>query len=171
VLEKVFGPLLRTLKTRQIQYQGFLYAGLMLTDKGPYVLEFNVRLGDPETQAILMAMKGSLADILDATIAGALSSCEPLESECACVVVLASEGYPDAPVKGAVIEGLSQVHEAKIFHAGTRLEMGQFVVSGGRVLGVTASGQTPEEARQKAYNASEQIRFEGMQRRNDIGVF
>ncbi len=122
-------------------------------------------------QAILMAMKGSLGNILDATMEGSLSSCESPESECGCVVVLAAEGYPDAPKKGAVIEGLDHVTEATIFHSGTRLEMGQFVVSGGRVLGVTASGTTLEEARLKAYEAAEKITFAGLQRRQDIGIF
>jgi phosphoribosylamine--glycine ligase len=154
-------------------YEGVLYAGLMIGEAGPRVLEFNCRFGDPEAQPLVMRMKSDLVPVLAAVADGNLESAEidwdPRPTLC---VVLASEGYPSSPVKGRVIEGLeaaAKMPDTVVFHAGTKREGDRVVTSGGRVLGVTAIGETIVEAQQKAYAAVEQIHFEGMQFRTDIG--
>jgi len=169
ILEDVFKPVLATLKKRGIPYLGFLYAGLMLTKNGVYVLEFNVRLGDPETQAILFGMKSGLLELLDAALDRRLGEVEAPVSSPACVVVLAAEGYPESPKKGARIDGLRSAENAKVFHAGTRKEGEHFYVTGGRVLGVTGRGKSAPEARTAAYALAKEIRWEGVQMRDDIG--
>ncbi|MEM1346977.1 MAG: phosphoribosylamine--glycine ligase [Myxococcota bacterium] len=173
-LEQVVRPTLAELRARGIEYAGFLYAGLMLTDEGPKVLEFNVRLGDPETQALMAATHADLADILLRASTGDLHASEDLaEGAHACCVVLASRGYPGERDTGFPIEGLdaaaSHAH-VKVFHAGTKaMADGRLVNSGGRVLGVTATGADQAEARARAYAAVAEIRWEGMTFRGDIG--
>jgi phosphoribosylamine---glycine ligase len=153
VMARVIRPTLAALAARGIAYRGFLYAGLMLCADGVRVLEFNVRLGDPETQALMVALEG-----------------ERLATErAAACVVLAARGYPEAPVKGARIAGLERVEGAQVFHAGTRLGAAGFEVAGGRVLGVTAAGADVASAVEAAYAGAALIGFEGMQRRADIG--
>jgi phosphoribosylamine--glycine ligase len=154
-------------------FVGVLYCGLMMTAKGPMVLEFNARFGDPETQAILPRMETDLVEALEACVEGKLSSTEfrwkPGASAC---VVAASQGYPGSYESGKVIAGLEEaarVPGVEIFHAGTRLEDGQYKTSGGRVLGVTATGDSLEEALGSAYEAMGRISFEGMVFRRDIG--
>lgn len=176
LIEEVIRPVLAQLRARGVIYKGFLYAGLMLTEDGPYVLEFNVRLGDPETQALMMAMEADLGEVLLEVAAGAGARADLPETLAsareACCLVLASKGYPAAPAKGAVILGLEDVRGdgVKIFHAGTRRdEDGRFLTHGGRVLGVTATGATLQEARAAAYEAAACIHWEGMQFREDIG--
>ena len=166
-------PTLRGLATDGIRYQGFLYVGLMLTKSGPKVLEFNCRLGDPETQAIAARMDFDLAEAL-ANLAAAELQPEKLKwrpGASACVV-LASGGYPGKFAGGKEIKGLTeaaQVSDVKVLHAGTTRQGDAIVTSGGRVLGVTASGQSLEAALQKAYTAAEKIHFDGMHYRKDIG--
>jgi phosphoribosylamine---glycine ligase len=154
-------------------FVGVLYCGLMMTAKGPMVLEFNARFGDPETQAILPRMETDLVEALEACVEGRLSATEfrwkPGASAC---VVAASQGYPGSYETGKVIAGLEEaarIPGVEIFHAGTRLEDGQYKTSGGRVLGVTATGDSLEEALGSAYEAMGRISFEGMVFRRDIG--
>jgi phosphoribosylamine--glycine ligase len=154
-------------------FVGVLYCGLMMTAKGPMVLEFNARFGDPETQAILPRLESDLVDALEACVEGRLSETEfrwtPGASAC---VVAASAGYPGTYETGKLIAGLEEaarVPGVEVFHAGTMLEGGQFRTNGGRVLGVTAAGDTLEEALGSVYEAMGRISFEGMVYRRDIG--
>jgi len=174
VLDEAVEPLLAALRRRRIDYRGVLYAGLMLTDDGPKVLEYNVRFGDPETQVVLPRLDEDLAGLLAEAAEGRIRT-EPRTRAGACVcVVLASEGYPESPRTGDVIEGLAGAsrHEGvTILHAGTRLDdEGRLVSAGGRVIDVTASGSTIAEARQRAYGAVDEISWPGMQYRGDIAA-
>ncbi|MGM0555367.1 MAG: phosphoribosylamine--glycine ligase [Myxococcota bacterium] len=173
VLDQVIQPTIAELKRRDIDYSGFLYAGLMLTAQGPKVLEFNCRLGDPETQPLLYAMDADLGDVLARAAAGQLGPRDQLETDnAACCIVLASEGYPGPRDTGHVIQGLDRaadVPNTKIFHAGTALEDGEFINAGGRVLGVTARGDDVAAARDLAYQAVSKISWPGMHYRGDIG--
>jgi phosphoribosylamine--glycine ligase len=159
-----------------IRYTGFLYAGVMIDAEGnPKVLEFNCRLGDPETQPIMARLRTDLVDLLEHAVNGTLDLAEAeWDRRSALGVVLAASGYPDAPRKGDAIEGLDQVGAAthpavKVFHAGTALADGTVVTSGGRVLCVTALGDSVRQAQRAAYAAIAEIRFAGMQYRTDIG--
>ena len=170
----VVEPTLRGLAADGIPYQGFLYVGLMLTKSGPKVLEFNCRLGDPESQAILARMDFDLAEILSDVAAGRLDPSKlrwkPGASAC---VVLASGGYPGKFESGKKIEGLTSLGKitgVKVLHAGTKLIGDTLVTNGGRVLGVTATGKTLEAALASAYQAVAKIHFEGMHYRKDIGA-
>lgn len=173
VVEKVLIPIVHELKKDGRIFRGCLYAGLMLTNQGPKVLEFNVRLGDPETQAVLMRLKSDLAQVLFAAAEGKLDQIEPLEWDprSSVCVVMASEGYPGEYVKGKPIRGLDDaagVPDSKVFHAGTTRAGDQIVNDGGRVLGVTALGETLAEAKLLAYQAVKCIRWEGAWCRKDI---
>ena len=169
----VIVPTLAELRRRGIAFRGFLYAGLMLTPRGPMVLEFNARLGDPETQALMTALDGDFVPALEACARGDMRGVQLPGQRASAVVVLAAEGYPKAAVKGAAIEGLATVDahaSACVFHAGTRLDDdGTVRVAGGRVLGVTAWAETPESAVRGAYAAAAGISWPGMQHRTDIG--
>jgi phosphoribosylamine--glycine ligase len=156
-----------------IRYQGFLYIGLMLTESGPKVLEFNCRLGDPETQAILARTNFDLAEVLADAASGKLKP-EKMKwkAGASACVVMASGGYPGTFETGKEILGLSEaarVADVKVLHAGTKRAGESIVTSGGRVLGVTATGNTLSAALQKAYEAAGKIQFEGMHYRKDIG--
>ncbi|MEN2986501.1 MAG: phosphoribosylamine--glycine ligase [Thermodesulfovibrionaceae bacterium] len=175
ILEKIIKPTIKGLKKEGITYKGILYAGLMIVNNKPYVLEFNCRFGDPETQVILPRLETDIIDIFMAIAEGQLNKINvKWKDEASLCVVLASEGYPGKYRKGLPILGLDRVKSLKdviVFHAGTKLsEEGNIVTNGGRVLGVTALGKTINEARQKAYSAVEFISFEGMQYRKDIGL-
>jgi phosphoribosylamine--glycine ligase len=169
----VIEPTMKGLAADGIRYQGFLYVGLMLTKDGPKVLEFNCRLGDPETQAIAARMDVDLAEVLSDVAAGNLQP-EKLrwkQGASACVV-LASGGYPGRFESGKEILGLAdaaKIPDVKILHAGTKREGHKMVTVGGRVLGVTATGNTLDGALQKAYQAAEKIHFDGVHYRRDIG--
>jgi len=172
VMREVIAPALAGMAEEGTPYQGFLYAGLMIDPAGsPKVLEFNCRLGDPETQPIMMRLKSDLVELIDAAIEGRLDTCEAAwDRRVALGVVLAAAGYPDAPRKGDAIEGLPAASDdCHVFHAGTREDEGRIVTSGGRVLCVTALGDNVRIARARAYEVVERIRFEGMQLRSDIG--
>ena len=169
--ETVIKPTLAELRRRGIDYRGFLYAGIMLTDDGPMVLEFNVRLGDPETQALMMSLGDGLVEALMGAAAGSLDA-RPFDgTTAAATIVLAAPGYPSAPIKGAPIVGLSAELEpgVVVFHAGTSSIDETIHVTGGRVLGVTARGRDPIDAVARAYEAVERISWPGMQYRTDIG--
>ncbi|MCA9564129.1 MAG: phosphoribosylamine--glycine ligase [Myxococcales bacterium] len=165
-------PVLSALRNLGVPYCGFLFAGLMLTADGPRVLEFNVRSGDPETQAIVFGLEGDLVPLLLGAANGTLGEATPLSSRPTTTIVLAARGYPEAPEKDVVISGLEEAQlddQVKVFHAGTAVKNGQLVTNGGRVLNVTASGATMEEARKRAYAGASKIRFDGVQYRRDIG--
>jgi len=172
IIDKVFKPLIKGLREEGKVYKGMLYGGLMIRNGKPYVLEFNVRFGDPETQAILPRLKSDLAKIMLKTVEGKLSevTLDWDERVCLCVV-LASGGYPGKYEKGKVIKGLEEVKDLEdvfVFHAGTKRSE-QFLTSGGRVLNVVALGDTIKSAKDKAYNAIANIEFEDMHYRKDIG--
>ncbi|RTZ92668.1 MAG: phosphoribosylamine--glycine ligase [Deltaproteobacteria bacterium] len=175
VMKTVIEPVIEKMNARGTPYRGILYAGLMIDDDTPYVLEFNVRMGDPETQPILFRMEGDLVETFMRLHEGQLHkarlSWNPGPSIC---VVLASGGYPGAYEKGKVIRGLETLEgkpDIKVFHAGTKHnDRGEIVTNGGRVLGVTAIDTTLAACRDKAYAAIESIHFEGMTFRKDIGL-
>ena len=150
-----------------------LFAGLMLTESGPKVLEFNARFGDPETQSIVPRLEGDLLGALSAAAGGDLEGVELAVSEQAAVtVVLAADGYPERADSGTPIEGIADAEAAGalVFHAGTALRGDRLVTNGGRILGVTGVGATVAEARERAYAGCDRIRFEGMQYRHDIAL-
>jgi phosphoribosylamine--glycine ligase len=173
VQQKVFVPLLAEFARRDIDYRGVIYAGLILTSDGPSVLEFNCRFGDPETQVILPLLDGDLAELAMACIDGRLreQNLTPSSERAALCVVAAAEGYPGSYSKGMQITGdLVGRDGVVVFHAGTKLEESRTVTNGGRVLGVTGTGCSLAEARDRAYQALEGIRFPGMVYRRDIGA-
>jgi phosphoribosylamine---glycine ligase len=173
VLETVHRPVLDELAARGAPFIGVLFAGLMLTDNGPKVLEFNCRFGDPETQSLLPLLEGDLLGALSAAAAGDLSSVELTIAEGAAVtVVVAAGGYPEKGDVGSPIEGIAAAQDAgaHVFHAGTALNGNQVVTNGGRILNVTAAGETVAEARERAYAACELISFKDMRYRKDIAA-
>jgi phosphoribosylamine---glycine ligase len=174
ILATIVHPTLQAMAAEGAAYRGFLYCGLMLTSAGPKVLEYNVRLGDPEAQAILMRLRSDLVDLLLGARDGNLGALEahwtPNPSVC---VVAVSHGYPGIPEVGHVISGYEtaeSVGGVKLFHSGTKMKDHQLVTAGGRVLGVTAIGEDLPAAIQRAYSAAEKLRFEGMHFRRDIGA-
>jgi phosphoribosylamine--glycine ligase len=181
VEREIIVPVVDVLRREGLDFRGVLFAGLMLTHAGPKVLEFNVRFGDPECQALMARWGGAAAggaDLLDALYATGSRRLDEVDLRwtpaASCVVVLASRGYPENPEKGKVIEGIEEAEAmegVKVLHAGTRRDdEGRIVTAGGRVLNVVGTGETIEEARQRAYRACEVIRFEGKTMRTDIGA-
>ena len=171
-MREVIMPTLRGMAAEGTPFVGFLYAGLMIDGKGkPRVVEFNARLGDPETQPILMRLKSDFLTLIESALEGTLDKIEPeWDRRAALGVVMAAGGYPADPRKGDEISGLPKAEsDFHVFHAGTTLQDGKVVSNGGRVLCVTALGDTVKQAQQRAYQALEPIRFEGMQYRRDIG--
>jgi phosphoribosylamine---glycine ligase len=172
VMREIIQPAVQGMAADGHPYTGFLYAGLMIDAAGnPKTLEFNCRLGDPETQPILMRLKSDLLELIEQALAGSLDRVEAQwDRRCALGVVLAAAGYPDEPRRGDRIEGVpAPADDCRVFHAGTRLEKGMLVTHGGRVLCVTSLGDSLRIARSRAYEAIERIRFDGMQYRRDIG--
>ncbi|QXL84632.1 phosphoribosylamine--glycine ligase [Comamonas sp. NLF-1-9] len=171
-MREVILPAVRGMEKDGLPYTGFLYAGLMIDAQGQLkVLEFNCRLGDPETQPILMRLKSDLLDLLNAAVDGKLADVElQWDRRTALGVVLAAAGYPDSPRKGDAITGLPlEQDDAMVFHAGTQLEDGTLRTSGGRVLCVTALADSVRQAQQRAYEVVRGIHFDGAQYRKDIG--
>ena len=176
VMREVIQPVIAGMEQEGMPFVGFLYAGLMIGNDGQIrVLEFNCRMGDPETQPIILRLKSDLVVLLEHALAGTLDKVESeWDPRTALGVVLAAHGYPDAPRKGDVISGLARPGAAAegdyhVFHSGTALNGEQVVVSGGRVLCVTALGHNVKVAQSRAYEIAAQIRFDGMQMRHDIG--
>lgn len=172
ILREIIRPTVQGMKQEGMHYTGFLYAGVMVGEDGvPRVLEFNCRLGDPETQPIMMRLKNDLSLLIEAALSGELDQIEAeWDRRYALGVVLAAEGYPDAPRKGDVIRGLDIAgDDFHIFHAGTTLVGNDVVTAGGRVLCVTALGDTVKIAQSRAYEVAEHIDFAGRQMRRDIG--
>jgi phosphoribosylamine--glycine ligase len=173
IVRTVHQPVLDEMARRGTPFHGVLYAGLMLTDDGPSVLEFNVRFGDPETQVVLPRLRSDLVDLLSrACDPGGLSGVElEWDPSTAVTVVLASGGYPETQSKGDVITGLERVPEGvEVVHAGTAEQGGRIVTAGGRVLNVTALGDDAKAAREAAYAAADMIEFDGRQLRRDIAA-
>ena len=170
VVRTVHEPVLREMAARGTPFRGCLYAGLMLTEAGPKVLEFNVRFGDPETQVVLPRLRSDLLAVFQAAAAGDLSGVTlEWDPRPAVTVVLASRGYPESSSSGDVIRGLDAVApDVEVTHAGTAERGGEIVTAGGRVLNVTALGETREAARAAAYAAADMIQFDGRQLRRDI---
>jgi phosphoribosylamine--glycine ligase len=174
-MQTIFLPTLAALRAEGNPFRGCLYFGLMLTESGPKVIEYNCRFGDPEAQAVLPLLQSDLFDIMRHVSAGTLREADVRFSEGAsCCVVLASGGYPQSYRTGAEIRGLSQAAarpNVHVFHAGTRRnDQGAVVTAGGRVLGVTAVGENLPQAMERAYQAAGDISFDGMQYRGDIGA-
>jgi phosphoribosylamine--glycine ligase len=172
-MKEIINPTVKAMKDRGIPYKGVLYAGLMITEKGPQLIEYNVRFGDPECQVLMMRLKSDLLTALNATVDGCLEETElQWHDMCALTVVMATRGYPGSYNNGSVIKGLDdagQLPSIQIFHAGTSRMNGNVIATGGRVLNITASGQSIAEARDNAYRAVEKIDWpEGMYR-TDIG--
>jgi phosphoribosylamine--glycine ligase len=171
VMREIIAPTIQGMAQEGTPYVGFLYAGLMIDKAGnPKTLEFNCRLGDPETQPIILRLKSDLLDLIERASDGTLDQVEPQwDRRAALGVVVAAAGYPDEPRKGDAITGLPKpAADCRVFHAGTRLEGKAVLTNGGRVLCVTALGDSVKMARARAYEALEGIRFEGMQYRKDI---
>jgi phosphoribosylamine--glycine ligase len=169
----VHQPVVDELARRGTPFHGVLYAGIMLTEAGPKVLEFNVRLGDPEAQAVLPRLRSDLLDLLERTtrLGGLDGATMEWDARAAVTVVLASRGYPESASSGDVIEGLDQVpEEVEVTHAGTAERDGAIVTAGGRVLNVTALGDGTAAARAAAYAAADVITFDGRQMRRDIAL-
>lgn len=170
--KEIFEKTVEALNAEGREFKGVIFFGLMITPNGLKVLEYNARLGDPETQSVFMLLKTDLAEVIDAVIDGTLDRISLAWEEGAAVcVVMASGGYPQKYESGKQIEGLDTVDkDIVVFHAGTRTEDGKFYTSGGRVLGITAAGKDIPAAREAAYRNLEKIRFEGAHYRKDIGI-
>jgi phosphoribosylamine--glycine ligase len=173
VEDRVIRPTIEGLKKEGIPYRGFIFFGLIKVGADPYVIEYNARMGDPETQAVMPRIKSDLVDLLVATAKGELrSETVALHDQYAVAVALVSGGYPGAFIKGKVISGLPTAERgsALVFHAGAKSSNGQVVTDGGRVLAVTGTGLSLEEAREKAYATISDIRWDGLYFRKDIGL-
>lgn len=173
LMRDIMEPTADALRLEGIDYRGVLYAGIMVTESGPKVLEYNVRFGDPECQPLMLRLRSDLVDLMEACVEGTLAE-QAIEwdGRAAACVVLAAGGYPGHYDKGKVIEGLERLDDWRdgvVFHAGTTLKDGEVLTSGGRVLGVTALGHTIRDAIDEAYRGVATIRWEGMQYRRDIG--
>ena len=172
IQEKIIDKTITSLRNEGITFKGFLYAGIMLKDGEPYVLEYNVRMGDPECQPILMRMNSDLFQYLNACVNDTLEKMPPIswKNKSAVCVVLASKGYPESYPKGDEISGLDLMYDdAYVFHAGTKKQNKKIIANGGRVLGVTALGDTLESAIKSAYSVAEKIFWENKYSRTDIG--
>jgi phosphoribosylamine--glycine ligase len=169
IMDRIMLPAIARMRKEGTPFTGFLYAGIMLTAEGPKILEFNVRLGDPETQALMHSFQGDFAALLSGEMRSIPDQAWANPSVC---VVLAAEGYPDMPRTGDAIEGIGEAEAtgAVVFQAGTKREGDKLVTAGGRVLGVTAGAEDLQEAIKRAYAAAGKIRFNGMQYRKDIGA-
>ena len=173
IMKNIIKPVIKGLTKERINYRGIIYAGLMICDGKPYVLEFNCRFGDPEAQPVLMRLDSDLFDALKATSEGKLKDIKlSWKNDASVCVVLTSKGYPGSYEKGKVIKGLDSLKnrdDLMVFHAGTSVDDKKFVTSGGRVLGVTALGKDIRSAKENAYQAVKKIHFDGMHYRKDIG--
>ena len=172
IQEKIIDKTISALRDEGITFQGFLYAGIMLKDGEPYVLEYNVRMGDPECQPILMRMESDLFEYLMGSVSGTLDTMSPIswKDKSAVCIVLASKGYPESYPKGDEIFGLDQTFEdGFVFHAGTKKQDVKIITNGGRVLGVTGLGDTLESAIKHTYKITEKISWENKYLRTDIG--
>lgn len=169
IMETIILPTVKAMKYENRPYKGVLYFGLMLTDKGPKVIEYNCRFGDPEAEVVLLRLESDLMDIMEAVIDERLDKeCIEWKEESAVCVVMASSGYPGSYKKGYEIRGLNSVVDSMVFHAGTKFIDGKVVTNGGRVLVLSALGKTVADARENVYKDIEKIDFEGCYNRKDI---
>lgn len=167
---KIVEPTIDGLKEDQIPYQGFIFIGLIKVNEEPYVIEYNVRLGDPETEVVLPRIENDLLELLQYVASGKLSETElQIDPRTAVTVMTVSGGYPGKYEKGKTISGLEQVDQSIVFHAGTKIDQGEVLTNGGRVLAFTSYGSNMEEAVQKSYQSIQNVQFEGMYYRKDIG--
>jgi phosphoribosylamine--glycine ligase len=169
--ERIIKPTIEGLKKEQITYRGFVFIGLIKVGDDPYVIEYNVRMGDPETEVVLPRLQTDLVSLLEATAKGKLKDCSlSIDPRSATTVMIVSGGYPEEYEKGKIISGLQQEGESIIFHAGTREKDGEVLTAGGRVLAVTSLANDFKEALKKSYSRIEKISFENMYYRKDIGM-
>ena len=169
--ERIIKPTIEGLKKEQITYRGFVFIGLIKVGDDPYVIEYNVRMGDPETEVVLPRLQTDLVSLLEATAKGKLKDCSlSIDPRSATTVMIVSGGYPEEYEKGKVISGLQQEGESIIFHAGTREKDGEVLTAGGRVLAITSLANDFKEALKKSYRRIEKISFENMYYRKDIGM-
>ena len=169
--ERIIKPTIEGLKKEQITYRGFVFIGLIKVGDDPYVIEYNVRMGDPETEVVLPRLQTDLVSLLEATAKGKLKDCSlSIDPRSATTVMIVSGGYPEEYEKGKVISGLQQEGESIIFHAGTREKDGEVLTAGGRVLAITSLANNFKEALKKSYRRIEKISFENMYYRKDIGM-
>ncbi|HCQ17197.1 MAG TPA: phosphoribosylamine--glycine ligase [Cryomorphaceae bacterium] len=170
VEERIVKPTIKGIGNRGMDYKGFVFLGLIKVGDEPYVIEYNVRMGDPETEVVIPRIKNDLVEILKATGERRLNEVSIEEDEpMATTVMVVSEGYPGSYAKGKVVSGLQNVEESMVFHAGTKLEGQDVVTSGGRVMAFTSYGSTRQEALEKSYNSIKKVCFEGITFRRDIG--
>jgi phosphoribosylamine--glycine ligase len=173
VRDKIMLPMVRAMQQEGRPYRGILYAGLMLTSTGPQILEFNARFGDPETQPLLVRMDSDIIPLFEACIDGTLDECQlQWKNESSVCVVMAAKGYPDSYEKGKPISGLKEANALPgvvVFHAGTKEQNEEVLTNGGRVLGVTATGEDTKAAIARAYEAVDKIKWQGIHFRKDIG--
>lgn len=161
----------KALKSERIDYRGVIFFGIILTEHGPKLLEYNARFGDPEAQVVLPRLKNDLLEIIEASLDGELAGVKlDWDKRSAVCVILASGGYPNAYEKGFAIKGIERINDAFVFYAGTALKEGVLVTAGGRVMGISALGNDIESAREAAYAQVSKIRFDKMQYRSDIGL-
>ena len=171
VEEKIIEPTIKGLNKENIDYKGFIFIGLMNVNGDPYVIEYNVRMGDPETEAVLPRIKSDLLEMLIALADGKLNEVIlHIDNRVAATVMLVSKGYPEDYEKGKIIKGFDNVNGSYLFHAGTLIDAeGNYITNGGRVIAVTSLGNTLNEALQCSLKNSEEIEFEGKYYRKDIG--
>jgi phosphoribosylamine---glycine ligase len=170
VEEKVIKPTIAGLKKENISFKGFVFVGLMNVKGEPFVIEYNTRMGDPETQSVMVRIQSDFLELLLACAKGELKNKSiSVDTDFTLTIVLASDGYPDEYEKGKVMDGMDEVTEALVFHAGTKKQNNEVLTDGGRVLGITGKGKTLKEAQANAYAAAEKINWEGVYYRWDIG--
>jgi phosphoribosylamine--glycine ligase len=170
VEERIVKPTISGLKADGIDYKGFIFIGLMNKGGDPYVIEYNVRMGDPESEVVIPRIKTDFIEILKATAENRLKDLKvEFDDRTVTTVMMVSGGYPGSYEKGKVITGLDRVDESMVFHAGTRSENGEVLTDGGRVLAVSSFGDNMKEALEKSYSNAEKIEFEGKYYRRDIG--
>ncbi|HEU5147754.1 MAG TPA: phosphoribosylamine--glycine ligase, partial [Chryseosolibacter sp.] len=171
VENEIVKPTIEALKKEGIDYKGFIFVGIMNVGGNPFVIEYNARMGDPETQAVLPRIKSDLVELLLATSKGELKGKQiEIDPHYAVTVALVSGGYPGAYEKGKIIRGLDSSSNTLLFHAGTKSDNGNIVTEGGRVLAVTGKGESLEEARKVAYKGADAMTWDGLYFRRDIGI-
>jgi phosphoribosylamine---glycine ligase len=170
VEERIVKPTIKGLQEEEIDYKGFVFIGLIKVGEEPYVIEYNVRMGDPETEVVLPRIKSDFVELLQKTSAGNLDDIDlEIVEQAACTVMLVSGGYPEAYEKGKIVKGLNDVEGSMVYHAGTSQEQGEVVTSGGRVMAVTSLGDDYKQALKKSYQNAEKLHFDKMYYRKDLG--